>query len=150
MTVGADGLGLISYYETDEFGHEESLKVAHCSNAACSSATTVAMDGDHDNQVGSFSSITIGPDGHALISYYDRTNSAIKIARCREIGCGGASWITMDGDGIVSYQVDGADSYTSVRFGVDGLPLVAYRNAAGRLMVTHCSNVFCLPNVQLR
>lgn len=40
IAIGADGLGLISYY--DNTNHE--LKVAHCVNAACSSATTATLD----------------------------------------------------------------------------------------------------------
>ena len=37
ITIGADGLGLISYYD----GSNGDLKVAHCANTACTSTTTI-------------------------------------------------------------------------------------------------------------
>ena len=40
ITTGSDGLGLISYHDRDN----GTLKVAHCSNVACSSATTATID----------------------------------------------------------------------------------------------------------
>ncbi len=40
IAIGADGLGLISYYNATN----DDLKIAHCSNTACSSATTATVD----------------------------------------------------------------------------------------------------------
>ncbi|HXC66958.1 MAG TPA: hypothetical protein VN638_06015, partial [Nitrospiraceae bacterium] len=40
VTMGADGLGLISYYDVT---HGD-LKVAHCSDAVCTSATLTTVD----------------------------------------------------------------------------------------------------------
>ena len=40
VTVGADGLGLISYYDDTN----ADLKVAHCSNPACTAATLTTLD----------------------------------------------------------------------------------------------------------
>lgn len=40
---------------------------------------------------------------------------------------------------------------TSVAIGVDGLPLVSYRNYPNQgLQVVHCSNVFCVPYYRRR
>ena len=39
LAIGADGLGLISYYDPNN----GDLKVAHCDDTACSSATTLAV-----------------------------------------------------------------------------------------------------------
>src|SRR6266576_2247712 len=62
VTIGTDGLGLISSF--DETNSD--LKVAHCSNLACTAATLTTLD--RAGNVGQYSSVTIGTDGLGLIS----------------------------------------------------------------------------------
>ncbi|HKQ36060.1 MAG TPA: hypothetical protein VJT11_12205, partial [Nitrospiraceae bacterium] len=81
VTIGADGLALISYY--DETNGD--LKVAHCSNVACTAATLTTVDST--GSVGQHTSVTIGADGLALISYYDQTNGDLKVAHCSNLLC---------------------------------------------------------------
>jgi predicted regulator of Ras-like GTPase activity (Roadblock/LC7/MglB family) len=81
VTVGADGLGLISYYDFDN----RDLKVAHCADVACSSATLATLDSAGD--VGVHTSVTVGADGLGLISYYDATNDDLKVAHCANAFC---------------------------------------------------------------
>ena len=64
-STGADGLGLISYWD---FTNKD-LKVAHCSNVKCDSATITTLDSD--GSVGWLTSTVIGADGLGLISYFD-------------------------------------------------------------------------------
>ena len=70
IAIGWDGLGLTSYYDKTKGTND--LKVAHCSNVECTSATTSSID--TKGNVGRFTSITIGSDGLGLISYLDDTN----------------------------------------------------------------------------
>jgi len=79
--LGADGRGLISSY--DETNGD--LKVAHCADSACTSATLTTVD--RAGNVGQYSAVTIGTDGLALISYYDETNSDLKVAHCSNLFC---------------------------------------------------------------
>ena len=81
MTIGSDGLGLISYYDDTNYD----LKVAHCSIVNCIAAEITALDTGGD--VGEFSSVTIGPDGLGLISYLDDTNNDLRVAHCENIFC---------------------------------------------------------------
>ena len=81
MTIGADGLGLISYYDAGNYD----LKVAHCADVTCSSATPVTLDSGGD--VGWYTSVTIGADGLGLISYSDYTNGDLKVAHCANAFC---------------------------------------------------------------
>ena len=79
-TIGADGLGLISYTKSGFMGTNNELKVAHSDNTNCTSATKTTLDSTGD--VGSYMSITIGADGLGLISYRDNTSENLKVAHC--------------------------------------------------------------------
>ena len=81
VTIGVDGLGLISYYDAIN----ESLKVAHCNDVPCSSVSLNTLDSAGD--VGLYTSVTLGVDGLALISYYDDFNDALKVAHCSNPFC---------------------------------------------------------------
>ena len=131
ITVGADGLGLISYYDATTLD----LDVAHCSNTACSSATVTPVD--TGGSVGLSASIATGADGLGLISYRDTTNNTLKVAHCADAACSSAGTSTIDTDPGV-----GLDS--SITIGSDGLGLVSYfDNGNADLKVAHCSDVAC-------
>ena len=55
-----------------------SLKVAYCSNAACSEAVLATVD--DAGHVGAYPSIAVGSDGFGLVAYYDETNNNLKVA----------------------------------------------------------------------
>ena len=76
--------------------------------------TQNALDSTED--VGKFTSITLGVDGLGLISYYDLTNNALKVAHCNDTLCSSAATYTLDSDGDVGW-------YTSITIGMDGLGL---------------------------
>jgi hypothetical protein len=61
------------------------LKVAHCNNAACSTATTATLDST--GGVGLWTSVAIGADGLGLISYRDQMNGDLKVAHCSSVLC---------------------------------------------------------------
>jgi preprotein translocase subunit Sec61beta len=131
LITGADGLGLISYQDDTNLD----LKVAHCSDTLCTSATITPLD--TTGAVGFFTSVTIGADGLGLISYYDLTNGDLKVAHCSNTLCTSATLTPLDTTGNVG-------QYTSVAIGADGLGLISYYNAAdGNLKVAHCSNAAC-------
>jgi hypothetical protein len=132
ITIGTDGLGLISYYDNTN----KDLKVAHCSNTACSTATTATLDSTGD--VGQYTSITIGTDGLGLISYYDNTNHDLKVAHCSNTACTSASNTTaLDSAGDVG-------QYTSITVEPGGGGLISYYDVTNQdLKVAHCANTAC-------
>src|SRR5688572_31033722 len=81
VTIGTDGLALISYYDATN----GDLKVAHCSDVACTSATLTTVDSARS--VGTYSEVAIATDGVALISYYDATNGDLKVANSSDAIC---------------------------------------------------------------
>lgn len=137
ITTGSDGLGLVSYLDRDR----GNLKVAHCSSAVCSSATTTTID---TGNLGGFTSIAIGSDGLGVITYEAPQTALgpIKVAHCSNLACSSATTTTLD-------PVNNLFG-TAVSIGVDGLPLVAYQNQTNGLQVVHCSNVFCVPYFRRR
>jgi hypothetical protein len=141
ITIGADGLGLISYYDNTN----QDLKVAHCTDAICSVATTSTLDSDGD--VGTYTSIAIGADGLGLISYHDNTNNCLKVAHCSNSACTAATISTLDSPFEYGMNIG---QYSSITIGADGLGLISYMlDWTGSefhdhyLRVAHCSDTVC-------
>jgi cell shape-determining protein MreC len=131
ITVGSDGLGLISYYDHTN----NNLKVAHCNDVACTSATVSTIDGTGD--VGAFISITVGSDGLGLIGYYDGANDDLKVAHCNDVACTSATTSTIDSAGDVG-------NWPSIAIGRDGLGLISHFDYTNYdLRVAHCNNIAC-------
>lgn len=129
VTVGSDGLPIVAYRAGND------LKVVHCEDLACTSATITAVD-VADN-AGMYASITIGSDGFAIISYYGHDDDDLKVAHCSNVACTAATIATIDSTGVVGY-------YSSITIGSDGLGLIAYKDVtSGTLKVAHCDNVAC-------
>ena len=139
MTIGADGLGLISYFDETN----DDLKVAHCSNTNCTAATITSLD--TTGLVGYKTSVTIGADGLGLISYYDASNDDLKVAHCSNTNCTAATITALDTTGNVGL-------YTSITIGADGLALISYLldDTNDDLKVAHCENTFCSPYFRRR
>ncbi len=140
ITIGADGLGLISYYDEGD-GYNSYLKVAHCDDIDCTSATLSVID--NRLYAGIYNSITIGVDGLGLISYYDSDtgNYNLMVAHCDNIDCTSASTATVDTGGV-----DGdVGMYNSITIGAaDGLGLISYYDFwNGYLKVAHCDDIAC-------
>jgi hypothetical protein len=136
VTIGSDGFGLISYVDYDQIALGSDLKVAHCNNAACTSAGLSTLD-NTAAYVGTATSTTLGADGRVLISYEDFTNLDLKVAHCNDVACTSAFISTLDSAGDVG-------RYTSVTTGADGVGLIGYYDFTNSaLKVAHCINILC-------
>ena len=133
-TIGVDGLGLISFVDTTTSG-DANLRVAHCDDLACTSATFTTLDSS--GNVGSRSSIAIGTDGLGLIGYSGDDSTTLKVAHCDNTMCTSAISTTID-SGIVFGQS------TSIMVGADGLGIIAYGDTSSdALKVAHCDDIGC-------
>ncbi len=127
ITIGADGLGLISYLDRDN----GDLKVAHCKNITCNHADITRLDDASDANT----SITIGSDGLGLISY--RRGNDLVVAHCSNVACTSAS------KSPIHTTINGI-GFGSISLGADDLGIVAYlNNDTDKLTVAHCENVLC-------
>lgn len=133
MTIGNDGLPVISYYDATN----GNLKVAKCGNGVCSAGNMITTV-DSAGQVGTYTSIMIGTDGLPLISYDDVTNGDLKVLKCSTASCSGSNVITtVDAAGDVG-------TYSSLTIGFDGLPVISYYDVGnGNLKAVKCGDPFC-------
>jgi hypothetical protein len=146
IAIGSDGLALIAYNVSD-LGV---LKVAHCQDTACKSATFSTIDdGPHvphvSGYVGAYPDIAIGRDGLGLISYYDAPVGNLRVAHCADVPCTRADAVSIIDRGGPQGRVG---TYTSVAIGGDGLGLVSFQGSLSSfqdqdLKVAHCQDVVC-------
>jgi len=84
ITIGADGLGLISYFNAAS----NKLKVAHCSDLVCSSATAYGLTGAGSiTDEESATSIALGVDGLGIISFYRNSSDDLVVVHCSNPFC---------------------------------------------------------------
>jgi len=134
IAIGADNNPVISYYD-DTNG---ALKVAHCGNASCSAGNTFTTVDSTGVGILTKTSLAIGADNNPVISYYDSTNGALKVAHCGNASCSAGNTITtVDSTGDVG-------RYTSLAIGADNNPVISYTDSTnGDLKVAHCGNASC-------
>lgn len=133
IAIGADGLPIVSHWNRTK----NALRVTHCTNAACTAATSGDVD-DPANEVGAFTSLKIGTDGRAIISHLDFTARALRVTHCDNVVCSSASSTNVDDPANI------VGSYTSMAIGSDGLPVISHNDyTALAVRVTRCANVAC-------
>ncbi|WP_203913001.1 hypothetical protein [Rhizocola hellebori] len=113
IATGVDGLAVIAY-RNETTG---SLKVAHCNNPECTSATTTVVDST--GNAGFFNSIAIGGDGLPVIAYVAKDPRDLRLAHCLNTACTQSTTVTLDPESNV-------DSIPGLAIGNDGMPVLAY------------------------
>lgn len=137
IILDSNSYPVVSYYDATN----TALKIVHCGNANCSSGNTINTIDDNGN-VGSFSTIRLDSNGYPVITYYDTTNTAVKLVHCNDVHCSGANesivtLVNTEDDrvrqGSKSLQLDG-----------NGYPMVVFYDATnGDLEFVHCNDVNC-------
>ncbi len=133
IVIGSDGLALIAHYDISA----DDLRVTHCSNAVCTSATSITADAT--GFVGQTPSVAIGTDGLAFITHTDVGARALRSSSCRNVACTSATSATIDAPrgGLVGFD-------SAVTLGADRLFIVAHRDASlDTLRVTKCGSRSC-------
>jgi hypothetical protein len=140
--LGADGLGLIAYFDSTHLD----LNAGHCADADCSAVTTTVLDNIGD--VGSFLSMKIGSDGLGVIAYAQDLNAAgqlafaLKVAHCANTACTSATVTTLVQPAFMQPSI-------SLTIGGDGNPLIGFNTktdvnaATASIQTAHCLDVAC-------
>ena len=132
IAIGADGNPIISYYDATN----RSLKIAACSNPKCTDATVSTID-SNNGDVGQYSSIAIGANGNPIISYFDATSYALKVASCDNPVCTTAHTTRFADNGNVGF-------HSSIAIGSDGRPVISYYDATNEdLKIAACDSFTC-------
>ncbi|MFQ5779598.1 MAG: hypothetical protein ACE5HN_02275 [Nitrospiria bacterium] len=140
LANGGSGFAGISYYDATN----GDLKFARCTDADCTNRMITTVDGVVDD-IGSNSSLAIGIDGKARISYYDATNGNLKFARCKDTNC-----MTPKPDITVVDFTNDVGSNSSIAIGADGFARISYYDATnGDLEFARCADVDCKTPVSL-
>ena len=148
IAIGADGMPIVSYYEStidDGSGGslEGFLKVAHCGDSTCSNLNqiTAVFNRGPGYMAGLNASSAIGSDGRLIIAFDDvGPGSAVDVTvlHCDDIDCSGNTTNSI----LDASPVDVSDP--SVAIGSDGLPIISYYDGQfGELRVAHCGNLDC-------
>lgn len=139
LTIGTDGLPVISYYDTTA----GNLKVAKCNDADCAGGDETLTTVDASvNDVGAYSSIAIGSDGNPVIAYEDQNLFALKVVKCDDPACapGGETFSTVDD------QANQLGNFASIAIGSDGFPVISYQDMTAKsLKVAKCNDAACAP-----
>ena len=105
----------------------------------CSGAPTGVTRVDTIGTVGSKPSVAIGIDGLPIISYYDQTNTAIKVAKCANASCSGANLITQ-----LAVVGTGFTASSSIAVPANGRPVISFYNSTNAdLMFIRCASFDC-------
>lgn len=137
VAIGADGLPLIICMGENYPGYTGYLYGVRCRDARCSTSDRQRPIEESVDTAGGVS-LAVGSDHLPVISYYDRTNGALRVLHCGNAACtGGNARFTVDNAGDVG-------SVSSIAIGLDGLPVIAYNEQPiGHLKVAHCGNPAC-------
>jgi len=120
VAIGTDDLPIVAYNDltidnpdTPTEVHNESLKVVHCNDAACSSWTTAKIAKVRADNV----SAGIGGDGLPFVAY--RSGGALNVAHCNNVACTSSTITTVDPGPNVG-------DYASLATDPLGMPMIAY------------------------
>jgi hypothetical protein len=133
IATGTDGLPLVAYQDGT------AVRVAHCADAACSSATIATILSPLPNPDGLIA-FAVGADGRGVLAVWHSEATRVLVARCDDAACSSSS-----STAILETDVT-LRGRPSLAIGADGLPLIAY--VAGNtqpyaLRVAHCSDAAC-------
>ena len=138
LVLDGNGYPVIAYYDATN----TDLKIIHCGNANCSSGNVInTIDGV--DSVGLYPTLKLDGSGYPVISYYDTTNTSVKLAHCNDVNCSGAN------ESIVTLINDETDMVRhgseSLQLDASGYPMVVYHDDNnGDLEMIHCNDVNCV------
>ena len=97
------------------------LKLAICGDVTCSSGNIIITVDDSAGNVGYFTSLDLNDNDFPVISYYDSSNSNLKLALCGDTTCSANNKIltTIDNPGLIGF-------FTSLLLNNNRTPIISY------------------------
>jgi hypothetical protein len=137
LVLDSNNNPVISYFDSGD----GALKLAHCGSADCSTGNSIQVidtGGARLRVVGTYSSIALDSVGNPVISYFDNSNSDLKVVHCGTADCSSGNIISIvDSIGAVGL-------HTSLVLNSLGNPVISYfDNTNFDLKVAQCGNADC-------
>jgi hypothetical protein len=138
LALDNKGNPVVSYYDD---GANSDLKVMHCSDPNCAGGDESITSPDAAEFVGQHTSIALDAAGRPVVSYYDFTNTALKIMHCNDVNCAGGDDSITSPDGAVGV----VNGRFSLKLDAAGRPVVSYYDGTlnSDLKIMHCNDVNC-------
>lgn len=136
MVIDASGYPVIAHYSSSG----ADVRIYHCSHADCTSGTANLVDstGTVGNNLHG-TDLVLNSSGFPVLSYYDTTNTELKVATCSDANC--AAVVTKSPLSTLALSLG---FYTSIELDGSGLPMIAYYNTSNAdLDFLHCDDVLC-------
>ncbi len=132
LTIASDGFGRMTYKDITT----NAQRFAQCTNNDCSTSNLVTIDSGPTG-TGFQSSIDMGLDGFARLSYSNGVSSALRYAQCTNAGCTTPNITSVDTGSSIG-------SYSSLRVASDGFARIAYVDLTnGQMKFAKCTNDAC-------
>jgi len=121
LTLDALGNPVISYE-----GDSTALNLVHCNDPNCAGGDESIEVVDNTGIVGAYTSLVLDVLGNPVISYYDSTNTALKLAHCNDPDCAGGDETIQTVDNTAS-----VGTFNSMVLDEAGNPVIGYYDASG-------------------
>ena len=135
LALDASGYPVVSYLDFTN----ANLKMLHCNDVNCAGGDDSITSPDTVGDVGGSTSLALDGSGNPVVSYWDYTNSRLKVMHCNDSNCAGGD------ESITSPDSGGwADVSTSLALDASGFPVVSFfYGTTFDLKVMHCSDANC-------
>lgn len=137
ISFGIDGRAVIAHRAS--VNGAGALRITHCGSAPCSGIGNVSttVDAPAGLDVAQFIAIAVPADGRPIVAH-SSFDGTLRVTRCAGPQCTSATTEAVPvPNGVASGPV-------ALRIGVDGLPLIAFRDVlANAPAVLHCGNLSC-------
>jgi hypothetical protein len=135
LAIGIDGFPIVSY--RDATNHD--LKLVHCTSEDCSLLDTPIVLDDTASDVGQQSSIGIGVDGNAVVSYRNNSGGGLRVVHCSNPSCS-----AHEAPEVVDASSVNMGFYSSLAIGSSGFPIISYSDGDGfKLRIVACTTLSC-------
>ena len=144
IVLGADGFARISHWNLTSLN----LDYVRCTNAACSTRNNITVDAAGTTTLGAGSSIRLGPDGFARISYFGEESvitengvssvkGQIKFAQCNSDDCTSPTLSIVDSSARYGQT-------TALEVAADGFARMAYYDQENAVLkFARCTDAAC-------
>jgi len=136
-STGRDGAAMVAFQS--DTATTDSLKVARCTNTACSTVASSVVDQLPNAATGVGVQLRQGADGLPVMSYLDATQGTVRLARCLRGDCTQFTLTTVHAP-TPSVLINGAANGFAIS--VAGTPMLAY-SLNGKLTVHSCNTRSC-------